>query len=462
MLTEPQADRWQPLIQDNRQQGIFRVNRQAFTDPEVLVAERRAIFETCWIYCAHESEIASSGSFISRSVAGKPLLLTRDRNNVLNVFYNSCMHRGALVCREHSGRARNFTCPYHGWVYSEEGQLVHQPIPESYAANCNADGALNLQRVPHFDVHAGFIFVNFSEHPESLRDYLAGAGEYLEHVAIQGEHGMEIIGGTQTYSAHANWKLLQENSVDGYHAESTHATYLAYIKNREGKVLNNYGKVFGRVRNLGNGHAVSESVNGTPWGRPSARWMPSWGEDVKREIDQVYAKMVARIGEERATFLCHGDRNLLIFPNLIVNDVSGLTIRTVYPKSPDYFEVSAWALGARHEPPMLRELRLRNYVEFLGPGGLATPDDQEMLELCQRGYAAAPGAAWNDLSRGLSLEETEASKMDELQIRTFWRRWLELLQRDGGNAASMPSQAASAAPLNFVSPVSLANSGRAA
>lgn len=424
------------MVHEDRPNGVFRVNRQAFVDPDILKAERDVIFGTCWIYMAHESEVPRSGNYISRQVAGKPLLLTRDREGKLHVFYNSCKHRGALICREASGRARNFTCPYHGWVYGDDGRLVHQPIPESYAANCNAGGELDLDPVPHFDVHAGFIFVNFSANPESLVEYLADAARYLENVEAQGADGMEVIGGTQMYSAHANWKLLQENSVDGYHAQSTHASYMAYIKNREGDVRNNYGRTFGRVRDLGNGHAVSESVNGTPWGRPSARWMPSWGEEVKGHIDAIYEEMKERLGEELATFLCHGDRNMLIFPNLIINDVAGLTIRTVYPKAPDYFEVSAWALGAKGEHPVIRDLRLCNYVEFLGPGGLATPDDQEMLELCQRGYQAQPGPAWNDLSRGVTLEEENASKMDELQLRVFWRRWRDLLSANAGRATA--------------------------
>ena len=77
---------------------------------------------------------------------------------------------------------------------------------------------------------------------------------------------------------------------------------------------------------------------------------------------------------------------------------------------------------------MLRELRLRNYLEFLGPAGFATPDDQEMLELCQRAYAASHFVQWNDLSRGMLTEnEPDPAKQDELQMRTFWRRWKELV-----------------------------------
>jgi len=418
-------------IVDDREQGIFRVNRRVFTDGDVFEQERRQIFEKCWLYAAHVSELAASGAFISRVVGGLPLILNRDKAGKLHAFFNSCPHRGAMVCREPQGRARNFTCPYHGWVFSDEGRAIHRPLPESYSPACTQDESLHLRPVPRFEVFHGFIFVNYTATGESLADYLAGAGDYLKMIAEQDEDSMVIVGGAQTYSARANWKLLQENSADGYHADTTHSTYFEYIKNREGTVKNSFGKGFGRVRNLGNGHAVSESTNAAPWGRPLARPMESFSQDVKDAMEAARLQVVARLGEERGNFICHSDRNLLIFPNLVVNDIMGLTVRTYCPVSPGYFEVNAWALAPKNETPLLRELRLKNYLEFLGPAGFATPDDQEMLELCQRAYATARFVEWNDLSRGMLTENEPApAKQDELQMRTFWRRWKALMSAE--------------------------------
>jgi len=418
-------------VVDDKARGVFRVHRRAFVDQNIFELERSRIFDRCWIYAAHASEVAEPGQFIAREVAGRALIVNRDRDGRLHVFFNTCTHRGALVCRESRGKARNFSCPYHGWTFADDGRLVHQPIPASYSPECNRDGELNLREVPRFDEFCGFIFVSYDAEAISLADYLADAGDYLRMASQHGAggEGMEIVNGTQTYCARANWKLLQENSADGYHADTTHATYMDYIKAREGAVLNLYSdKGFGRVRNLKRGHSVSESIWGTPWGRPCARAMPSWGDDIKAELDGVFEAMATRIGRERADFICHGDRNLLIFPNLVVNDVCALTVRTFYPKAPDYFEVNAWALAPKGESQRLRDLRLRNYLEFLGPGGFATPDDQEMLELCQKGYQAHSGVEWNDISRGMASEDGDApAKQDELQMRTFWRRWRDLL-----------------------------------
>jgi p-cumate 2,3-dioxygenase alpha subunit len=91
-------------------------------------------------------------------------------------------------------------------------------------------------------------------------------------------------------------------------------------------------------------------------------------------------------------------------------------------------EVSAWSLAPVGESIPSRDRRMRNFVEFLGPAGFASPDDVEMLELCQRGYANRAAAPWNDISRGMLSNAPK--KTDELQMRTFWRRWRQLVSGD--------------------------------
>ena len=78
---------------------------------------------------------------------------------------------------------------------------------------------------------------------------------------------------------------------------------------------------------------------------------------------------------------------MLIFPNLVINDIMAITVRTFMPVGAG--QDDGQRLGARRRATRtheLRKLRLFNFLEFLGPGGFATPDDQEALENCQRGY----------------------------------------------------------------------------
>ena len=107
-----------------RTAGLFRVNRRAFTDRECLEQERRAIFDKCWIYVGHESEVPHAGDYRSRNVAGRPMILVRGDDSVVRVLLNTCTHRGAMVCRQKSGNAKTFQCPYHAWTYNSRGNSV--------------------------------------------------------------------------------------------------------------------------------------------------------------------------------------------------------------------------------------------------------------------------------------------------------------------------------------------------
>jgi p-cumate 2,3-dioxygenase alpha subunit len=410
-------------IDEDIEAGRFRVPRQSFVSDAVFEAERDAIFNRCWLYLGHESELADGpGSFVARTVANRDLLFIRDRNDVVRAFFNVCPHRGATVCREKKGKAKSFQCMYHGWVFKDNGELMHLAGESSYAKDFNADGSVNLQAVPRLDSYAGFYFVCFNDEVESLPDYLAGAKEYLDLVANHSPAGMTLVGGTQEYAIRANWKLLVENSFDGYHAEATHATYLDYLMNTNGGLTN--VKLQGNAYDLGNGHAVIEYT--APWGRPVAQWIPMWGEEGKAEMDRVYAELVERLGPEKAEQVAHKNRNMVIFPNLVINDIMAITIRTFYPVKPDYMMVNGWALAASDENEWRRKFRLFNFLEFLGPGGFATPDDVEALEKCQAGYKANSSVPWNDISKGMNKKQPSFD--DEHQMRAFWREWNRRLE----------------------------------
>jgi p-cumate 2,3-dioxygenase alpha subunit len=275
--------------------------------------------------------------------------------------------------------------------------------------------------VPRFAAHAGFCFISFKPDIVPLTEYLAGAKDYLELIASHSESGMSVVEGAQEYAIRANWKLLAENSIDGYHAATTHASYLDYLKNVSGGLVPL--PLAGRSYSLGNGHAVLEYQ--APWGRPIAQWVPMFGEQGKHEMEAIYAKLVARLGEDKAKRIATRNRNLLIFPNLVINDIMAITIRTFYPTAPGQMIVNGWALAPNEESDWARKYRLYNFLEFLGPGGFATPDDVEALQSCQAGFANAGFAGWSDNSKGMGNPEPQYD--DELQMRVFWTRWNELL-----------------------------------
>ena len=61
-----------------------------------------------------------------------------------------------------------------------------------------------------------------------------------------------------------------------------------------------------------------------------------------------------------------------------------------------------------------------------------SPDDVEMLELCQRGLLHSP-VEWNELSKGVKAVEDARREVggpdDEAQMRAYWAQW-DLMMRN--------------------------------
>jgi phenylpropionate dioxygenase-like ring-hydroxylating dioxygenase large terminal subunit len=274
------------------------------------------------------------------------------------------------------------------------------------------------------DSYRGFVFACYDPGAVDLRTYLAGAADYIDLVADQAE-AQEVVSGAHEYSADANWKLFVENSLDGYHLLPVHVTYFEYLEKVEGSrpKLGDLNEAI----DLGNGHAAVRMRG--PWARPVARWTPALGEQNRERVEAAYAELVRKHGPERADLIGRVDRNVMIFPNLIILDLMGVVIRKLEPTSAGHTKITQWSLATAGEDPDMRARRLENFITFQGPGGFATPDDLEALEACQAGFRTGAGVPWSDISRGMHREHSGQSccNSDERQMRAFWRRWQTLM-----------------------------------
>jgi len=408
------------------QKRRFQINRQVYTDPKIFELEKKHLLRKSWLYFAHVSEVPKLNDFITRQVIDVTLILTRDRAGEIRAFFNTCPHRGAVICREPVGSRKSFTCPYHGWTFKNSGELQTQNAAFGYEEDFNADGIYNLHEVPRLEIRSGFIFINFDADAIPLGHYLGAAGDRIDMLAQHSGTGLEVIGGMQEYYIKANYKLMCENSYDGYHLEATHGSYIDYQMSRLAGVTQM--KATGYGRGLDNGHACFEID--IMAGRPLAQWLPVWGETVRELIDEAKAELIERVGAERGHLISQVHRNMVIFPNSVMNDQQSIFIRSMIPLSVNEMVVRAWPLGPVNEAPELRRIRIEGALSFLGPGGFATPDDVEMLELCQRGYEMG-GIEWNDVSKGFTPGEETASGedklMNELQMRAYWTQYDKIM-----------------------------------
>ncbi|PBC35892.1 p-cumate dioxygenase [Rhodococcus sp. ACPA4] len=413
----------------------FRVDREAYRSAEVFAAERERVWMKTWVYLGHETEIPRNNDYRVRVIAGKPLIFVRDNEGKIRVFLNSCPHRGTTLCREAEGNSRHLQCFYHAWTFTTSGEIAAIPGEDAYDFSRDFRDSVKLRAVPRVDSHEGFVFISFAEEGPSLEEHLGAAADVISMATEQSAAGMVALPGIQRYGIKGNWKLAVENAMDGYHFAPTHNTFVGYLRETGFHVTDDdqYGY------NLGNGHSMLVLTGHN--GRLGMLWEPRFGEEEKERTRKTREEMAARLGRERADTVGDASRILFVFPNLLLFDLEALTIRQLEPLAAGETDVRAWQYVPTDESDQAREIRLRTMASFVGPGGLATPDDIEAYEAVQRGIVATAGDRrgindYSDMSRGM-ISEVRGEKgrsIDEGQMRTFWRHWSRAVGEVNGSA----------------------------
>ncbi|VDY64394.1 2-halobenzoate 1,2-dioxygenase large subunit [Shimwellia blattae] len=154
----------QALIID-KDAGIYQCNRGIFTDPELFELEMKHLFEGNWVYLAHESQIPEPGDYYTLTVGRQPVMITRDKEGQLHALINSCSHRGAMLASRKAGNKSSFTCPFHGWTFSNNGKLLKAKDEKTggYPPCFKQDGSHDLKAMPRFTSYKGFLFGSLRE-----------------------------------------------------------------------------------------------------------------------------------------------------------------------------------------------------------------------------------------------------------------------------------------------------------
>jgi|AMFO01.1.fsa_nt_gi Phenylpropionate dioxygenase and related ring-hydroxylating dioxygenases, large terminal subunit len=196
-------------------EGVYRVPAANYYDPERWRLEMDRIFKRLPLVLGFSAELRQAGDYRAMLVADVPVLLTRAADGEVHGFLNVCSHRGAIVVPEGSGRARRFTCPYHGWSYDNRGALAGIRNPGDFG---DVDTAcLGLTPLPVAE-RAGLIFGVLTPNVETDFDaFLCGYEELLAHLHLDDCHlvGRQLVEGP-------NWKLAFDGYLDFYHLPVLH------------------------------------------------------------------------------------------------------------------------------------------------------------------------------------------------------------------------------------------------
>lgn len=191
-----------------------------FTDPTRFQKEVDLLFRQGSHIVGWTGELARPGTFVTKNVAGHPVLITRAEDGVLRAFRNACSHRGAQVAQG-CGEARRLTCPYHSWSYELNGDLAGQP--QAYAFSDIDKSTLGLAPLPIADV-AGLIAVSLSDDG----DPAAAFADIEPQLRWCGYDQHEVVC-QHTWTLRANWKIAFDVNLESYHVDYLHRDTLSNL-----------------------------------------------------------------------------------------------------------------------------------------------------------------------------------------------------------------------------------------
>src|SRR5699024_1909515 len=193
------------------------------------------IFESNWVYLAHESQLPEIGDYFTTYIGRQPVVITRDKDGELHCLINAWAHRGAMLCRRKTDNRTTFTCPFHGWTFRNTGELlkVKDARNAGYPANFNKNGSPALKKVPKFQHYRGFLFGSLNPNSIPLRQHLGAAANIIVSVVVQSPEDREVLEGASTYTYDGNWKLQPEDGADAYHVTAVHWHYAATTSRRQ-------------------------------------------------------------------------------------------------------------------------------------------------------------------------------------------------------------------------------------
>ncbi|MFH7826048.1 aromatic ring-hydroxylating dioxygenase subunit alpha [Kluyvera chengduensis] len=401
--------------------GTSRIPFWAYTRDDIYQRELEKIFYgKHWCYVALEAEIPEPGDFVRSVVGERSVIVVRNQQGEINVVENLCAHRGMRFCREKSGNRSDFVCPYHQWNYDLDGNLQGVPFRRGVKQDGKVNGGMpkdfnpsehGLKRL-NVACHNGVVFASFSFDVEPLERYLGpDILAYFERVfsgrplKLLGYNRQRIPG---------NWKLMQENIKDPYHAGLLHTWFVTFglwrADNRSQLIMDDKYRHAAMISRKGNGgkSAVTQGVS-------------SFKEQMQLN-DSSFLDVVEEPWWNGPTVVM-----MTLFPSLVIQqNVNSMSVRHIQPRGANEFDFVWTHFGFADDSEEMTQRRLKQ-ANLFGPAGFVSADDGEVVEFSQQGLRQNPSQRTIAEMGGTGCENTD-HMVSETLIRGMYHYWRGVLE----------------------------------
>ncbi len=432
------------LVDDRPDDGVFRVSRTLFRDPDLFDLEMKHVFEGGWVFVGIASQAEQPHDYFTSFIGRVPVIISRDGEGALQCFVNACPHKGVRLVQKLCGNARRHVCPYHGWTFDSAGANRNIKWQKSgcYSAAFD-DQNHDLATVAHFGEYRGFLFASLNPDVPGLEEHLGEARKLLDLVADKSPEGLELVPGRVSFTYAANWKMQLENCSDQYHFTSTHPSYIRILEQRAREEAHEVVR-----SSIGAADFWQETAQGVSGGTMTFDHghVLNWGVMPVSSANADYERadeLAEEFGDAKRNWMFNM-RNLTIFPNMQLAENASSQLRVIRPIGPNLTEMQTWCIAPKGESAEARTFRIRQYEDFFNPTGMATPDDTVCYEEAQigmaeqerpwlqghaRGFTASVegGNAYADMIdlRPARSVVADAQLCDESLFASYYRAWAQ-------------------------------------
>jgi phenylpropionate dioxygenase-like ring-hydroxylating dioxygenase large terminal subunit len=224
--------------------GVKRVETMRYTSRAYHEREKKHLWPNAWQFACREEEIEEPGSFFEYEINDQSVVIVRTNEGAVKAFYNVCLHRGTQLVKG-CGKQRQFTCPFHSWRWSLDGEIRYVHDRADFPGVTDAELRLPEVQVGLF---GGFVFIKLNEGGQGFEEFLAPIANQLAAYRFE-EYRIQSWRST---ILKANWKVALEAFEESYHLLGTHP---------QGRVT---GADVGTVYELYGPHSLSKIPTGTP------------------------------------------------------------------------------------------------------------------------------------------------------------------------------------------------------
>jgi phenylpropionate dioxygenase-like ring-hydroxylating dioxygenase large terminal subunit len=427
---QPEAIR--ALVQDDR------VHRDLYLSEELFALEQERFFANTWLYVGHASQVPNPGDFWSLELAGRPVMMVRQPDGAVRVFYNRCAHKGTRLVTDESGNTgKFFRCPYHAWTYKLDGAPLAIPLKSGYEGTRlkECESGQGLTELKHTVVYRDFVFTRIADRGPDFEAYFGEVLQAIDNMVDRSPEGrLAVGGGVLRNIVHCNWKMYLENINDTVHPMSTHesATRAADALWQGRAPDEPKPMAMEQILPFGSGYDFFDQMGGRVFANGHSVLGVNFSiHSNYAQLPDYEAAMREAHGAERAMeILQRSPQNSVLFPSLSVKG-SPQAIRVIRPLAANRTLIEAWSFRAAGAPDLLFERAMTYNRLVFSPMSVVAHDDVHLFESIQQGLKAE-GNEWVSLHRNFDAAELGQDTIttngtNELLMRNQFRAWAKYM-----------------------------------